>query len=123
MDTLNKTYEVACCELDELNKKGGNYDIKEIEVMGELVDIIKDIEEVWKSSDGGYSQMGGYMRGRSGRMMPYRGSSYGSGDGYSRNSNRDEMLEHLSNVANMAMDEKDRKAVERLMDQMRQQNN
>lgn len=40
------------------------------------------------------------------------------GNGYSRTSNKDEMLDRLQDVANMAMDEKDRKAIERLMNQM-----
>lgn len=129
MDTLDRTYEIACCELDELNKKGGNYDVKEIEIMGELVDIVKDIEGLWNSQESGYSMMGGnsygngYSRGRSNRMMyGYgRGSSYGRGydkNGYSRGANKDEMLDHLQVVADMAMDEKDKKAIERLMTQM-----
>ena len=124
MDTLDKTYEIACCELDQLNKKGGNYDVKEIEIMGELVDIVKDIEGLWNSQESGYSMMGGnsYMRGRSGRMMPYnRGSSYERGNGYSRTDNKEMMLSHLQNVADMATDERDRRAVEKLMQQMEQQ--
>ena len=53
-------------------------------------------------------------------MYRGRGSSYGrmDGNGYSRTSNKDEMLDRLQDVANMAMDEKDRKAIERLMNQM-----
>ena len=63
-----------------------------------------------------------YMDGRSGRMMPYmygnRNYSYGSDNGYSRTSNKETMIEHLRNVADMAIDEKDRKAVEKLISQM-----
>lgn len=64
------------------------------------------------------------MRGRSGRMMPMynRGSSYGRNGGYSRTSNKDEMLDHLQDVMDMAVDEKDKKAVERLMSQMMERN-
>lgn len=63
------------------------------------------------------------MSSCSNRMMPYgRSYNYGSynrdNGGYSRNDNKDMMLEHLQNIADMAMDEKDRKAVERLMDQI-----
>ena len=113
-NTLEMTYEVACCELDELNKKSGNYDPKEIEIMGWLVDIVKDIEEVWKSQDGGAS----YMRGRSGNYNYGRGRSMMNNGGYSRGDGKEMMLEHLQNVADMATDEKDRKAIERLMSQM-----
>lgn len=63
---------------------------------------------------------GSYMRGRSGRMMPmYNYGSYrGDSNGYSRSDNKEMMLEHLQDVADMAVDEKDKKAVERLMSQM-----
>lgn len=39
-------------------------------------------------------------------------------NGYSRNDNKTVLLDHLQDVADMAMDENDRKAVERLMQQM-----
>lgn len=56
-------------------------------------------------------------------MMPMynRGSSYSRGydkNGYSRTDNKEAMLDHLQVVADMAMDEKDKKAIERLMTQM-----
>lgn len=38
--------------------------------------------------------------------------------GRSMNNNKDVMLDHLQDIADMAVDEKDRKAVERLMQQM-----
>ena len=121
MHVLDKIYDIACCELDELAQKGGNYDVKEIELMGELVDIVKDIEKTEMYQEPmGYSQRSygnDYMGGRSGRMMPMYNR------GRSGNSNREEMLNRLSMVADMAADEKDRKAVERLMDQMKHQDN
>lgn len=131
MEILEKTYDRACCEIDEiLNHQ--KLDKQDVEIWGELIDIIKDIEMIYdyKDKSEGYSQMNGesYMRGRSNRMMPYgRSYNYGSynrdNGGYSRNDNKDMMLEHLQNIADMAMDEKDRKAVERLMDQMSKQSN
>ena len=89
--------------------------------MDKFVDIIKDIEEISGISDMGYSRMNGNsydMRGRSGRMSFNRGYSYGRNNGYSRGDNKEEMLDHLQNVADMAIDEKDRKAIEKLMMQM-----
>lgn len=123
MEILEKSYDRACCEIDDILNHS-KLDKQDVELWGELIDIIKDVEMVYDYQDkiDGYSQMGGssYMRGRSGRMMPMygRGSSYMGNGGYSRNSNKDEMLDHLQRVADMAMDEKDRKAVERLMSQM-----
>ena len=130
MDTLDRIYDMMYCELDEIAKKE-KLDSKDVELIDKFVDIIKDIEEINMSQDMGYSQMGGssYMRGRSGRgmynnsgRMYNRGSSYmRNGNGYSRDDNKDMMLEHLQSVADMAVDEKDRKAIERLMSQMDQQ--
>lgn len=128
MDILEKAYDRACCESEDiLNHQ--KLDKQDVELLGEFVDIIKDIEMIYdyRNKMDGYSQMNGsnYMDGRSGRMMPYmysynRGSSYGNDGEYSRTSNKDEMINHLQKVANMAMDDKDRKAVERLMEQMMQ---
>lgn len=124
MDTLDRIYEMMYCELDDIGKKE-KLDSKDVELIDKFVDIIKDINEINSQDMGGYSQMGGnsYMRGHSGRMMPMygRGSSYGREGGYSRSSNKDEMLDHLQNVMDMAVDEKDRKAIGRLMSQMQQQ--
>ncbi len=123
MDTLDRIYEMMYCELDDIGKKE-RLDTKDVELIYKFIDVIKGINEIDTMSQNmnGYSQMGdnGNMRGRSGRMMPMygRGSSYMRSGGYSRGSNKDEMLDHLQRVADMAMDEKDRKAVERLMSQM-----
>lgn len=130
MDTLDMIYDKMYCELDEIAKKE-KLDSKDVELIDKFVDIIKDIDEISSSQDmSGYSQTGAsYMRGRSGRMMPMYGRSYGRGssygrsmnNGYSRNDNKDAMLDHLQEVMDMAVDEKDRKAVERLMSQMESQ--
>lgn len=125
MDILEKAYDRACCESEDiLNHQ--SLDKQDVELLGEFVDIIKDIEMIYdyRNKTDGYSQMNGnsYMDGRSGRMMPYmygnRNYSYGSDNGYSRTSNKETMIEHLRNVADMAIDEKDRKAVEKLISQM-----
>lgn len=103
------------CELDDIASKE-KLDVKDVELIDKFVDIIKDINEIDSSQDmDGYSQM--YMRGRSGRMMPmYRGRSMTGS--YSHNDNKSDILDHLAEVADMAIDEKDRKAIERLMSQM-----
>ena len=94
MEILEKSYDRACCEIDDILNHS-KLDKQDVELWGELIDIIKDVEMVYDYQDkiDGYSQMGGssYMRGRSGRMMPMygRGSSYMGNGGYSRNSNKD----------------------------------
>ena len=124
MDTLSRIYDMAYCELDDIAKKD-KLDSKDVELIDKFVDIIKDIDEINGELDGSYSRMGGssydssYVRGRSNRMMPmYRGSSYGRSGGYSRSDNREVVIDHLQDVADMVTDEKDRKAIERLMTQM-----
>lgn len=124
MDTLDRICDMMYCELDELTKKD-KLDTKDVELIDKFVDIIKDIDEISGSQDMGYSQTGSYMRGRSGRMPMYnRGNSYSRGrsmnNGYSRDESKDMMLDHLQEVMDMAVDEKDRKAIERLMSQMQQ---
>lgn len=144
MDTLDRIYEMMYCELDDIAKKE-KLDSKDVELIDKFVDIIKDIDEIGMNQDMGIYSManggsygngssysnggsftgGSYARGRSGRMMPYgRGSSYARGrsnnNGYSRDESKDMMLNQLQEVMDMAVDEKDRKAVERLMSQMAQ---
>lgn len=52
-------------------------------------------------------------------MVQQPRSSYGrEGNGYSRTSNREEVMDYLRDAMDMAEDEKDRKAINRLMTQM-----
>lgn len=132
MDVLDMIYDKACCELEEIGKKE-KLDSKDVELMDKFVDIMKDIEEMGMPQDMGYSQTGSYnnggsyMRGRSNRMNPMYNRSYGRNsygrsmnNGYSRDESKDMMLDHLQDVMNMAVDERDRKAIEKLMSQMSQ---
>lgn len=124
MDVLDMIYDKMYCELEDIAKKE-KLDSKDVELIDKFVDIIKDIDEISMSQNGmdGYSQMNG-MQGRSGRMMPYNRGSYARGrsmsNGYSRTDNKDAMIDHLHDVMDMAVDEKDRKAISRLIEQMDQ---
>lgn len=127
MDVIDRAYDRACCEVDDLLKHQ-KFDKQDVELLGEFVDIIKDVEMIYGYQDdmGGYSQMNGngYMPSRYGRGMSYgrnynRGSSYTrNGNGYSRTDGKEMMIDHLQDIADMATDERDRKAVMRLMEQM-----
>lgn len=135
MDTLDMIYDKVYCELDEISKKE-KLDSKDVELIDKFVDIIKDIDEMGMSQDysmtgGSYGNGGSYMRGNSTGGRSYgRGSygrnSYGRGmygnNGYSRDDSKDMMLNQLQNIADMAVDEKDKRAVNRLMQQMMDQN-
>lgn len=126
MELFEKIYDRSSCEIEDILNHP-NLDKQDVELLGEFVDIIKDIEMIYDYQGGanmdGYS--GNYMRGRSTRMMPYNRSSYARGrsmdNGYSRGDNRDVLLDHLTEVMDMAKDEKDKKAISRLMQQMSEQ--
>lgn len=126
MDFLDKTYDRASCEIEDILQHQ-KFDKQDVDLLGGLIDIVKDVEMIYSYQDdiGGYSQSsGGYMRGRSGRTMPIygRGSSYMRGRSMdSRGDNRDVLLDHLQNVMDMATDEKDRRAISKLMSQMEAQ--
>lgn len=136
MNMLDKAYDRASCEIDELLQHQ-TFDKSDVELLGEFIDIVKDIEMIYGYQNdmadlrGSYNNGGSYAYGRSGRTTPMissmpmymRGSYAKNGNmnnGYSRDENKEAMLSHLQNVADMAIDEKDRKAVERLMTQMRE---
>ena len=125
MDALDRVYDKVYCEIDDIGKKD-KLQMQDIEALDKLVDIIKDIEEMNPSQDVMYSgNNGSYARGRSMRNMygrnsyANRGYNYARSNSYSRNDSKDIMLEHLADIADMAVDDRDRKAVEKLMDQMR----
>lgn len=126
MEILENSYDRACCEIEDILNRP-KLDKQDVELWGKLIDIVKDVEMVYDYQDkmDGYSQMNGgsYMRGRSGRMMSYGRSSnrYGRDDGYSRTDNKEVVLNHLRDVMDMATDEKDRRAISKLMSQMEQQ--
>ncbi len=129
MDTLDKIYDKMYCELEEISNKE-KLDSKDVELVDKFVDIIKDINEIDSMDDmSGFSQGNGrsygngasYGRNRFGRTMGMYGrGSYGRSmtGGYSRDESKNTMINHLQEVADMAMDEKDRKAVMRLIEQM-----
>lgn len=119
MDTLDKIYDMMYCELDDIAKKD-KLDSKDVELIDKFVDIIKDIDDIGKYSDmGGYSQMnGGYSRGRSYRMMPMYDNGRSMNNGYSHTNNKDVLINRLRDVADMAVDDRDGKAIQTLIDQM-----
>lgn len=123
MDTVDKTLDRIYCELNDILQHP-KLDKQDVELMGEFIDMLKDVAEMDSYSDKGYSQMSGdysrnsYMNSRLG-VMPYmRGYS----QNYSRSSNKEELIDRLQDIVNIAEDERDRKAVNRLIEQMEKNN-
>lgn len=109
-------------------------------IIGELVDILKDIGTVEMfeegfdvpedeyslanySRNGGYSQRRGY-RGYDDGNSYRNGYVYNSGysrrgrGGYSREDSKEHMIEKLNNLMYDAQDDNDREAIKRLIQQM-----
>ena len=111
-------------------------------IIGELVDILKDIGTVEMFEEGfdvpeneyslasGYSRTGGYSQRRGyrgsnytnnnsyrngGRMYNYGYSRYG---GYSREDGKEYMMQKLEELMNEAVNEQDRQSIQNLIHQM-----
>lgn len=133
-------------ELDNISNQG-QLNKESVCIIGELVDILKDMGTVEMFEDGnyfseddysinggysrngGYSQRGGYSRGNSyeGNGGSYRsGRIYMSGDSrrgggrsrYSREDAKEHMIEKLEHLMNEAQNEKDKQSIQRLIEQM-----
>lgn len=143
METFESIRDMVYCELDEIGRQG-KLDMNTVKVLGELVDILKDIGTVEMFEEGidiqeddysyGYSRNGGGMSngGYSQRRMPVyynNGNSYRGGRnmtggysrrgrGYSYDDSKTHMVEKLNHLMMEATDQKDKDAIQRLIDQM-----
>ena len=129
-------------ELDEISGLG-KLDMNAVKVVGELVDILKDIGTVemfeenvyvddngWyhNGGEGGYSQ--GYMPRRGyegnsyrgmGRGNSYRGNMNGNRGyrgGYSYDGDKTHLINKLHGLMMEASDQKDKESIQHLIDQM-----
>ena len=133
-DTLRNT---LCNELEEFASKG-ELNTGDLDVIHKLTDTIKNTYKIEMYEDGGYSRGGELeadMRGAYGRGNSYanRGQHYVRGHysrdgeggghsqrGYSREGNREEMLDKLQMMYENARNEKEREALRRCLEQMNQ---
>lgn len=98
-----------------------------VQVVGELVDILKDFveieaEDMAYESEGGYSQRGRMMSGNS--YYGNRGRSYADGRSYNGGYSRDggdkkDVISKLESLWAETKDEHDKKAIEALIEQMK----
>lgn len=130
--------DMVYCEIDEISRQG-KLDMNTVKVLGELVDILKDIGSVEMFEEGidvqedeysyanGYSRNGGYSQ----RRMPiyygdggngYRSNRPMSNGNYSRRSrgysyddSKAHMVNKLHNLMMEASDQKDKDAIQRLI--------
>lgn len=140
MKEFDRIKDMVYDELDEF----GHYEKLSKDavcVIGELVDILKDIGTVEMFEEGievpedeyslasGYSRNGGYSRryyrGSYDNGNSYRGRSYNYDEygrrgrtGYSREDSKEHMIGKLHQLMNEAQNENDREAINRLIQQM-----
>ena len=139
MQEFDNVKDMVYCEIDEISRQG-KLDMNTVKVLGELVDILKDIGSIEMFEEGiniqedDYSYGGGYSRnnGYSQRRMPiyyndgnsYRNNRNGyqmrsnSRYGYSRDDAKEHMVQKLEHLMNEAQDEQDKQAIQRLINQM-----
>ena len=120
--TLENLHEIAMKELEEINKRG-ELDENSLAHAYKLIDIIKDIHEV--DSHSGYSQTGYrpyYMDGYSYRnrdsMGRYSRDYNNYRGGYSRDSERDDIMAKMGHMMDTAASETERQVIQRLMNQL-----
>ena len=144
--TFEDLRELVMKELDEIIRQG-QLDGNALECVDKLVDIAKDIGEIEKA-EMGYSQTGYSMYpyawdGNSYDGNGYRGNSYRSGGysrrgrdsmgrftsnsydggmsnrgGYSRESEREEIMAKMGRMMDNAASETERQAIQRIMNQL-----
>lgn len=138
MQEFDNIKDMVYCEIDEIAHQG-KLSVNTIQVLGELVDILKDIGSVEMFEEGvninedeysfsnGYSRNGGYSQRR---PMYYEGNSYRNGRsynnsgysrrgrGYSYDDSKTHMIEKLNHLMMEANEQKDKDAIRDLIAQM-----
>lgn len=133
MKEFDNIKDMIYCEIDEISKHE-KLDMTTLKVLGELVDILKDMGSIEMFEEGIQVQDEEYSFGRnsgySQRRMPiyYEGNnSYRNGrgynnrgyrGGYSRDGSKDHMIDQLEHLMNEAQDQKDRDSIQRLIEEM-----
>ena len=138
--TFEDLREIVMKEIDEINKKG-ELDENSLACVYKLVDIVKDINEIEMTEDGGYSTanrmymyphtmegnsyrggntnygygMNSYARNRDSMGRYSRDNSY---RGYSRDAERDEIMAKMGHMMDTAASETERQAIQRIMNQL-----
>lgn len=124
---MHKLMEYVCDEMDTLEKKvekGEDLSAKEIEYLGELTDIKKDLLEIEDADGGSYAMRSSYAGNGRGRS-PVTRDRYGrySGEGYSRNYSMgdhsyDGVMDHLEKMMRDEPNEHKRREIEKFIDKM-----
>ena len=136
MQEFDNVKDMIYEEIENISHQG-QLNKESVCVLGELVDILKDIGTIEMfeegiyvpeneyslasgyNGNGGYSQRNGYrgLNNRNNRSYNYN-YGYSRRSGYSRDGANDHMISQLHQIMNETQNEEDRMAVQRLIDQM-----
>lgn len=130
MQVFDNVKDMIYCEIDDISHYG-KLDMNSISILGELVDILKDIGSIEMFEEGinisddeysfnGYSRNNGYSQRR--MQNGYRNGGNMNGymrhNGYSREDAKHHIVQKLEDIMNEVSSEKDRNAIHRLIEQM-----
>lgn len=134
MQEFDNVKDMIYEEIDDISRQG-KLSKEVVCVLGDLVDILKDIGTVEMFEEGvyvpenEYSLASGYNDGYSRRNTYGGGYSYRNGrnsdymrrgrGGYSRDDAHNHMISQLHDIMNQTQNDEDRQAVQRLIDQMK----
>ena len=145
MDVLKELKRNLEKQIEEINNKS-DISPTELDRLDKAVDILKDIETIcamkeygrdWEEEedmeysgrypyymrDGGRSYAPMQDRRRDRNMMPWRSeprNSYSYGYGYSGQANKEQLMMDLREMMNMAKSEKERLAIQQLLEQWKE---
>lgn len=133
MEHIHELKKKLCRELDEIARKG-EMGAGDLELAHKLTDTIKNIDKIeMLEEDGGMSREGDYERGYSARRRRnsmgrftsrdggYSGRGYSRDGGYSRADAKEQMMEQMEELLGNASTERERKAIQRCMEQLEQE--
>lgn len=132
MEYMHELKEKLCDELEEYASKK-DLSAGDLEMVHKLTDTIKNIDKIeMLEEDGGMSREGDYDRGYSARRRRnsmgrftsrdggYSDRSYSRDGGYSRADAKEQMMEQMEELLGSASTERERKAIQRCMEQLEQ---
>lgn len=135
MREFDNIKDMVYCEIDEISHQG-KLDMTTVKILGDLVDILKDIgsiemfEEGVEFQDDSYPLNRSYDRGYSQKRFPVyynNGNSYRGGNngysrrgrsGYSRDGSKDHVIHKLEELMNDIHDEQDRQSIQMIIEQI-----
>lgn len=121
MEVLDSIIKLAEDEFDAIARNGKFRSREEIDSVYKLIDIVKDINEIWCMEDDTRKHRESYRDYPRESYREYPRESYRKRDSrgrYARYSGKEEYIDHLRDMMDDAPDEQTRQSIERMISQM-----